>query len=88
MKKVAKKAPSKKIVEKSTKEKYASKKSMAKHEKKETKKEKMMEGEMGMYKCGGKHSTKKYACGGKKYAKGGVKTSTACKKCGMKKCKC
>lgn len=65
---VAKKktAPKKKVVaEKKTGEKYASKAAMMKHEKGESKKMRMMEGEIPMAKKGGK-TVKKYADGGKK----------------------
>lgn len=58
-------APKKKaIVEKKTGEKYASKAMMAKHEKGESKKMRMMEGEIPMKRKGG--SVKKYTLGGPK----------------------
>ena len=58
-------APKKKaVVEKKTGEKYASKAMMAKHEKGESKKMRMMEGEIPMAKKGGK--MKMYKKGGKK----------------------
>ena len=68
MKKVVKKAAPKKkaVVEKKTGEKYASKAMMAKHEKGESKKMRMMEGEIPMKRKGGK-----------KYGDGGVKKSIA-----------
>lgn len=68
----------KEVKEKKTGEKYASKAAMAKHEKGESKKMRMMEGEIPMAKKGGK--AKKSCscgkascmmCGGKKYQYGG-----------------
>ena len=88
MKKVVKKAAPKKkaVVEKKTGEKYASKAMMAKHEKGESKKMRMMEGEIPMKRKGGKASCndcgkascmrcggKKMRCGGKKMRMGGKK---------------
>jgi hypothetical protein len=67
------------VEEKKTGEKYASKAAMAKHEKGESKKMRMMEGEIPMAKKGGK--AKKSCscgkascmmCGGKKYGDGGL----------------
>jgi len=68
MKKVIKKAAPKKkaVIEKKTGEKYASKAMMAKHEKGESKKMRMMEGEIPMKRKGGK-----------KYGDGGIKKSIA-----------
>jgi hypothetical protein len=54
----------KKVIEKKTGEKYASKAMMAKHEKGESKKMRMMEGEIPMKRKGG--SVKKYTLGGPK----------------------
>lgn len=80
MKKVVKKAAPKKkaVVEKKTGEKYASKAMMAKHEKGESKKMRMMEGEIPMKRKGGKSCSCGKAscmmCGGKhKMRKGGKK---------------
>lgn len=79
MKKVVKKAAPKKkaVVEKKTGEKYASKAAMAKHEKGESKKMRMMEGEIPMKRKGGKTSCSCgkescMKCGGKKYQFGGL----------------
>lgn len=92
MKKVVKKtAPKKKaVVEKKTGEKYASKSAMMKHEKGESKKMRMMEGEIPMMKKGGKASCSCgkagcAKCGGKmtKMKKGGKMTKM---KMGGKKC--
>ncbi len=70
-----KKAATKKkaVTEKKTGEKYASKAMMAKHEKGESKKMRMMEGEIPMMKKGAKMT--KMKCGGKmhKMKKGGKK---------------
>lgn len=76
---VAKKkaAPKKKaVVEKKTGEKYASKAMMAKHEKGESKKMRMMEGEIPMKRKGGKASCSCNGkgcmkCGGKMHRNGG-----------------
>lgn len=80
MKKVVKKAVPKKkaLVEKKTGEKYASKAMMAKHEKGESKKMRMMEGEIPMKRKGGKSCSCGKAscmmCGGKhKMRAGGIK---------------
>lgn len=80
MKKVVKKAAPKKkaVVEKKTGEKYASKAMMAKHEKGESKKMRMMEGEIPMKRKGGKScscgKSSCMMCGGKhKMRKGGKK---------------
>lgn len=73
MKKVVKKAaPKKKVVaEKKTGEKYASKAAMAKHEKGESKKMRMMEGEIPMAKKGGKTSKMKFVGKMTKMKRGG-----------------
>lgn len=70
MKKVVKKAAPKKkaVIEKKTGEKYASKAMMAKHEKGESKKMRMMEGEIPMKRKAGSMS---------KYGDGGIKKSIA-----------
>lgn len=73
MKKAVKKAAPKKkaVVEKKTGEKYASKAMMAKHEKGESKKMRMMEGEIPMAKGGGKVSKMKKAAPAAKMKRGG-----------------
>lgn len=80
MKKAVKKAAPKKkaVIEKKTGEKYASKAMMAKHEKGESKKMRMMEGEIPMKRKGGKSCSCGKAscmmCGGKhKMRAGGIK---------------